>query len=275
MISPTSRRRTATSGDQRCSRVAVANTSRPTTRSSASIGASAPETTPFRARLSRSRAASGGSSSSRVRVTISRASNTRLTSQGNASSESDAGGPPVPARTHWWVRITVRSRGTRWTMLARSTPSSSPRVPSVWTIWASMVSAGTRIRLAASPAMTWSSAMPRRNAWSACARASALPTSSATRSSWPITSGGQDLSSRTVPSMSQPTGTPPMTSGRLAIDRIPARSRKARSRAASTGRSSGLTTQTGVPSARRSVIHGRPASGSNASSGAHPGRVHR
>ena len=132
-------------------------------------------------------------------------------------------------------------------MLARSAPSRSPTVPSVWTIWASMVSAGTRIRLAASPATTWSNAMARRNAWSACARASALPRTSAIRLSWSITSGGQDLSSRTVPSMSQPTGTPPMTSGRLAIDRIPTRSRKARSRSASTGRSSGLAIQIGRP----------------------------
>ena len=225
--------------------------------------------------LSRSRAASGGSSSSRVRVTISRASYTRPASQGNASSESDAGGPTVPARTHWWVRTTVRSRGTRWMMLARSAPSSSPTVPSVWTIWASMVSAGTRIRLAASPAMTWSSAMPRRNAWSACARASALPVTSAIRLSWSITRGGQDRASRTVTSMSQPTGAPPMTSGRLAIDRIPTRSRKARSRAASTGRSSGLATQTGIPLTKLVVIHGRLAPGSNASSGAHRGRVHR
>ena len=51
MISPTSRRRATSSGAHRCSRVTVANEITPTTRSSTTIGASAQETTPYRARV--------------------------------------------------------------------------------------------------------------------------------------------------------------------------------------------------------------------------------
>ena len=88
----------------------------------------------------RSRAASGGSSSSLVRAMSSRASNSRASIQGNASRGSDTGGPGVPVRTHRWVRVIIRSAGRCWMTLARSASSSSATVPSVCTIWASMAS---------------------------------------------------------------------------------------------------------------------------------------